>query len=84
MTNRFKNALGKWRRYLFVLCAADVPRSFADGGGGGGQNRRPLDGQWACANFVILIEPYPSPRRRSGHQLFETGRSGYAEEDDHE
>jgi hypothetical protein len=31
-----------------------------------------------------VIEPYPSPRRLSGRQLFENGRSGYAEEEDHE
>jgi hypothetical protein len=27
---------------------------------------------------------YPSPGRLSGHQLYENGRGGYAEEEDHE
>jgi hypothetical protein len=31
-----------------------------------------------------VIEPYPSPRQLSGHQLFENGRSGYADEEAHE
>ena len=48
------------------------------------QNLRALRPQWSFANFVRVIDPYPSPRRLSGHQLFENGRSGYAEEEDHE
>jgi hypothetical protein len=48
-----------------------------------GQNSFACDWGWCLANFVILIEPYPSPGR-SGHHLYENGDSDYPENKDHE
>jgi hypothetical protein len=53
--------------------AVGLPPKIRERSGGGG----------AAQIVWNSIDTYPSPRRLSGHQLFENGRSGYAEKEDH-
>jgi len=48
------------------------------------KTRERFGGGGASQILWKVIDTYSSPRRPSGHQLFENGRSGYAEDKDHE
>jgi hypothetical protein len=70
---------------LVFVCSASVfvLRVFADSGMGAAPKTRVRLGRSGVAQILRnSIDTYP--RRLSGHQVLENGRSGYADEEDHE
>jgi hypothetical protein len=73
------------RRYLVLVCSAGLFVRALCSVRGHPQNCRPLGAQYAFANSMRIDRAIRfATARRSGYQPMENGRSGYAEEEDHE